>query len=274
MTTVGATIQDALVIARREIAAVFRGRRGVLLSVVLLALAALPAILRALGSQGAGADDLQRAQIATMARLFPRDIVRSLIDCPPPLTIAVIATLFFQPVFVLLVGSEAIAGDVESGTMRFWTPRASRTGILLGKALGLWGTVCALTLFVHIVVWITVAVGPSADPTGVRIWGPKLYLLCCVAALTQVSLVILLGTFSSTPRRARVIGVLLLLVVRIVRTLLATRGVAIGSWFPGALDERLLSPALGVCIGGIALLLAWSAAYLAAATLIFSRRNL
>jgi hypothetical protein len=265
---------DGVTVARRELARVFQGRRGLFLAAGLMALAALPAGWRALAGAGPNAAAFQHAQILAMAQVFPRDVVRYLMDCPPPLAVGIIATLFFQPAYILLAGSEMLAGEVESGMIRFSIGRASRTGLLLGKALGLWAVIALLTLLVHVIICLTSALGPAGDSAGVWRWGPRLYLVACAAATVPCSIVVLLGAIASRPRRVIVSGVTLLLVLRIGRVALANRGLRVASYLPGGLDDRLLSPVRLVSAGGAALLLAWSALLLGVATLVFKRRSL
>ena len=274
MNTFAETAYDSLIIARRELALVFRGRKGLLLIAALLAVAALPALVRAIGNTSSNAETYQQAQIAAMMRFFPRDVVRYLIDCPQPLTVGIIATLFFQPAYVLLVGVEMIAGDIDSGAIRFWAGRGSRSGLVLGKALGLWGTTCALTLLVHALIWATSAMGPAGDLAGVWRWGPRLYLLSCAAAMVPVAFVTLLGVSASHPRWVTATGIVALIATRIGRTMLANRKVSVATWLPGALDDRLLSPFAGTVGGGLALVLAWSALFMGAALVVFRRRSL
>lgn len=273
MDSFPSALRDMWLIGRREFGLTFRGRRGIVLCLALLVLAALPAVARSIGSNSPDAAELQQGQNALLVKLFRRDVVRSLIDCPAPLTVGMLATFFFQPILVLLIGVESIAGEVDSGAMRFWTVRASRVGIVLGKALGLWFTVCALTLLAHAVMWVAASIGSGRDPAGVLRWGPKLYLLTCVTALMQVSIVIWLGTLTRNPRRVLAIGMALLGVLRVGRTLLDRRGLALGSWLPGGIDNRLLSPQAMVCMGGLALAAGWSIACLAGASAIFARRD-
>jgi len=273
MTELADILHDALTVARRELTLAFQGRRSILLIVGLMVLAALPAAARAAVGAGQDGAALQQAQVLAMVQVFPREVVRYLLDCPQPLIVGILATLFFQPAYVLLVGSETLAGEIESGSIRFSAARASRTGVLLGKSLGLWATIAALTLVVHTVIWVTSTLGPAGSAAGVVRWGPKLYLISCAVALVPVSMVILLGALSSRPRRVIVAGVILIAALRVGRVALANHGFRMATFLPGGLDDRLLSPSPAMVASGIGLALAWAAVLLGAAALAFNRRS-
>ena len=192
MTDLADILHDALTVARRELALAFQGRRSVLLIVGLMALAALPAAARAVGAGQDGAA-LQQAQVLAMVQVFPREVVRYLLDCPQPLIVGILATLFFQPAYVLLVGSETLAGEIESGSIRFSAARfpdrrpARQVAGLVGDDRGadLGGSRGHLG---------DVDLGSGGQRRGGRALGTEaLSVISCAVALVPVSLVILLG---------------------------------------------------------------------------------
>jgi ABC-type transport system involved in multi-copper enzyme maturation permease subunit len=184
-----------------------------------------------------------------------------------------VATLFLQPILVVVVGSEIVAGELESGGIRFSLMRASRGSVLLGKAVGLWSTIVLLTLAAHLVVWAVVAVGPGADPSGVLAWGPKLLLVCAATALAYVAIVTLIGFATGAPARVIAVGIVVFGVLRLARGFLNARSSSIASWLPGTFDERLLSPYGAEIARGLALVLGWSLVTLLAAGAIWRRRD-
>jgi hypothetical protein len=273
MNPIGATLVDAARIARRELALVWSWRKAPLYAGALLGFVTAPAILRAFSAVGPAAEDIQRVQLAALVKLFPVDVARSLVDCPPALAVALVATLFIQPLLAVVVGSELVAGEIESGGLQFSLMRASRVSVLLGKALGLWATIVLFTLAAHLIVWAFVAFGPGADPSGLLAWGPKIALVCAATALGYVAIVTLIGFATGAPPRAIAAGIIVFGTLRLARGLLQARSLSIASWLPGTFDERLLSPHGAEIARGLALVLGWSLATLLAAGAIWRRRD-
>ena len=60
-------------------------------------------------------------------------------------------------------GSTRSRGSCQHRTVRYWTVRTRRVSFSVGKVLGLWAVVSALTLLVHVLIWgIIVQRGESA----------------------------------------------------------------------------------------------------------------
>jgi ABC-type transport system involved in multi-copper enzyme maturation permease subunit len=268
------TFNDIFIIARQEVASTFRGRKGIALVVTLLLLAAAPALLRYLGQHTAEATALQRAHTAAMVRMYDRDIARLLLDCPAPLVVVAIATFFCQPLFVLMAGSDRLAAEIDSGSIRFWTVRTPRVGIVLGKALGLWMVVSLITAGVEGAITVLALVDDPAEWLSTLGWSARIMLFTSASALVYASLCTLLGAALARPRWVLFLGLAAVLGLRVTRAALLSHGTSgLASLFPGAIDERFLTAGVLAKLTALALVAGWSALLLAGAAAVFKRRS-
>ena len=269
------TLTDSLILARHDVAATFRGRKGLALAILLFLLAAAPALVRFLGQHSDQAAALQRAHSAAMVRLYDRDIARALLDCPAVLVVAAIATFFFQPLFVLLAGADRLAGDIDTGSIRYWTVRAPRTGVLLGKTLGLWAVVSLLSAGVLLSMTVLAVIDVPRDWLWTLGWSGRILVYSAASALVYASLCTLLGVLLARPRLVLVVGMGVLFVMRIGRTALENHGAPkLALLLPGALDHLFLSPGAAPKLTAVAVTAVWSATLLGAAAVLFRRRSL
>jgi len=267
------SLTDILLIARHEIATTLRGRRGVVLVVTLLLLALVPALLRLAGQHSDQAAALQRAHTAALVKIYDRDIARALLDCPAVLVVAAITVFFFQPLFMLLAGSDRLAGDIDSSRIRYWTIRAPRPGVLLGKALGLWALVSLITVGALAAITIVAIVDAPRDWLWTLGWGARIMLFSSASALVYASLCAFLGAAVARPRLVFMLGLGVLFVLRLSRLALEQHGVtALASWFPGALDRLFLTAGSAAKLTAVAVVAIWSGALLSAAAAVFKRR--
>jgi len=265
---------DILTVARREVGVTFRGKRGVLLASILVGLAAVPSLIRLMGQHSANATQLQRAHVAALVKIYDRDIARVLVDCPPALVVVALATFFFQPFFVLLAGSDRVASEIDSGSIGYWTVRAPRPGIVLGKALGLWAVVALLTVAVQAAITVVAVVDQPHDWSWTLRWAGEIMIYSCATALVYASLCTFLGVLLARPRLVFVVGMAVVFVLRIARTALRDRQVdRIASILPGSLDQMFLTTGAGAKLAASAVVAGWSAVLLLAAAVVFQRRS-
>jgi hypothetical protein len=261
-----------LTMARRDIALTFRGRRGARLAALLIALAAVPAILRLLGAHSASALALQRAHSAALVKIYDREIARALLDCPPILVVVAVATFFFQPLFVLVAGSDRLGAEIESGSIRYWAVRVPRSGIVLGKTLGLWLIVSLVTLGVQAAITIVAVIDAPKDWLATLGWAAQIMVFSCISAVVYASLCTLLGVVLSRPRLVLALGLAAVFVLRVTRTLLREHESRLASLFPGSLDQLFLTAGGATKLLGVGVVVLWSCALLLGAKLIFERR--
>lgn len=266
-------LKDILTIARAEIGATFRGRKGVAVILLLVALAGLPSLLRIWGEHSLQAEQLQRAHVAALVRIYDVAIARTLIDCPAALVVVALATFFFQPFVVLLAGADRLPAEIDSGSIRYWTVRTPRTVILLGKTVGLWGIVTLATVGVQAAITVIAIVDAPRAWLSTLGWAAAIMLFSSATALVYTSLCIFVGVLLARPRLVFMVGLGFVFALRLARAISrehqADRLAAI---FPGALDQLFLSAGAASKLGGVASVAAWSALLLGSAALMFRRR--
>jgi ABC-type transport system involved in multi-copper enzyme maturation permease subunit len=266
-------LTDMLTVARAEIGATFRGRKGIGLVVTLLLIAGVPSLLRLWGQHSSEAAQLQRAHIAALVRIYDVAIARSLIDCPPALVVMALASFFFQPFIVLVAGADRLPNEIDSGSIRYLTARAPRTVILLGKAVGLWGVVTLATVGVQAAVAVIAVVDDPRAWVSTLGWTGAIMAFSSLTALVYVGLCLLVSVLFARPRLVLVTGLLLVFGLRFVRGVARARHAdRLASLFPGALDQLFLSAGTAPKLAAVAVVAAWSALFLTAAAVLFRRR--
>jgi hypothetical protein len=68
-----------------------------------------------------------------------------LADAPLALVMMLNLCVWLAPALIWLAGFDAISGEVQHRTIRYWSIRTRRTSYYVGKFLGLWGTVGVMT---------------------------------------------------------------------------------------------------------------------------------
>ena len=266
-------LTDILTVARAEISATFRGRKGVALIVMLLLLAGVPSLLRLWGQHTVEAAQLQRAHVAALVRIYDVSITRSLIDCPPALVVVALASFFFQPFIALMAGADRLPAEIDSGSIRYFTMRTPRTVLLLGKALGLWGIVAVTTVGVQAAIAVIAVVDVPRAWLSTLGWAGAIMSFSTATALVYVSLCLFVSVLFPRPRIVLLTGMALVFALRFGRAVAnehhADRLAAI---FPGGLDQLFLSAGAAPKLGAAASVAAWSGLFLLSAAFLFRRR--
>ena len=114
----------------------------------------------------------------------------ALSKAPGALLGALEVTIWLGPMLVALLGFDAISAELQHRSVRYWTVRLRRPSYYVGKVLGLWGVISAVTLMVHLLMWIIViSRGESAGSTiawGLRLWAVTLPISLVWCAIAQL----------------------------------------------------------------------------------------
>lgn len=264
---------DILTVARAETGAAFRGRKGISLLIALVVLAGLPSVLRLVGEHSVDAAALQRAHLAALVKIYDVAIARTLVDCPPMLVVAALATFFFQPFLVLYAGSDRLAAEIDTGSIRFWTVRAPRGGIAVGKAAGLWAIVSLVTIGVQAAITVVAIVDAPREWLSTLGWFAAIATFSCAAAVVYASLCTFLGALLARPRLVFLLGISVVVTLRLARTALREHNSErLSTIFPGALDQLFLTPGAAAKLQAAAVVAVWSIILLGGTVLVFRRR--
>jgi ABC-type transport system involved in multi-copper enzyme maturation permease subunit len=226
--------------------------------------------------QGVTDIELQQGQEKVYTEAFNDAVMgHYLSTSPPALVIMFILAIWLAPMLIALSSFDAVSGEVQHRTVRFWTVRTRRGSYFVGKFLGTWATIGIITLAMHSLMWI-VAIGQGESAGTVLSWGIRFWLVSLPISAVWCAIASFVASLVRTP----------------VLSLLLTLGTFFGIWFfgflvariaraewmayvyPNSYDILLLSPyvhkvatALGVCLGTAAALTAIGAT-------IFQRRDI
>lgn len=267
-------------ITSRELRRSFRSVKGGLLAALSVAGGAGVAMLFA------WLDRLQRQNLPEgvdtrplrekfFANLYGSDTGRLLADCPYSLWMMLIATLWLGPFLVALMDFDAVSGEMQHRSVRFWTVRVRRSSYMLGKVLGAWIVVLAVTLGMNVIVWgVTMAVG-KLDAGYVLGWGLRFFAVTIPISAAWCGIAMLVGSQFKSPMLslfvicATFFGLWL---VRIVSGFAETEWLAYA--YPNAYDSLLLSAKASDAAKGLLGTGAIAGLTTLAGTLLFQRRDL
>lgn len=271
-------VRETGLLARREIQRNLRSTKGIAMFALFFLGGAVPSVLQVLflrlvdptNNMQSPPKEVQRQLFEqALSRVYDQETATYLSACPPVLFGLFRGTLVFLPIFILLIGFDQLAGEVQHRSIRYLAGRARRASIVSGKALGVWAVSAVMVLVLHATVWIVMLARGSEEPSSVFAWGPRLWLFSVAAAFAYVGLTTLVSSLFRTPTVALFVGVAALFVLWLANTLLGlsptTQAVTWG--FPATYETLLVSAAPLRALGGVAALCAWGGALVAAAVL-------
>jgi ABC-type transport system involved in multi-copper enzyme maturation permease subunit len=281
---------EVLLVAQREIRKNLRSAKGVVLLVLSLLGGAIVALILAfvaqkqheiLAEQLKGLPPEAAAELTTKVQ---RQIILQLGDgdealgdalakAPGALLGVLKVTVWIGPALIAILGFDAVSGEIQHRTVRFWTVRSRRASFYVGKVLGLWAVVSLLTLLVHLLVWIIViARGETAG--AVLEWGPRLWGITLPISLVWCAIAQLVGSQFRQP----------------ILSLLVTFASFFGLWigfvlaisgkappllylYPNAFDTWLIHPHVDRLLEGLAICVGSAAVYIGAGAAAFVQRD-
>ena len=271
---------EVALVTQREVRKSFRSAKGVALAVLSVlgggAVSMLVAMVDRLRRERLPAGiDLHEAQSQVFAGIYDRpNMGKALADCPYALWIMLQATLWLAPLLVALMTFDAVSGDLQRGTVRFWVVRARRTSCLLGKALGAWLAVLGVSLAMNVIVWVTAAAVGHQDPAYIIGWGLRFFAVVVPVTAAWCAIAVLVGSQIKTPMLALMVIFATffgLWVLRIVA------GFTHNPWlvwaYPNSYDALLLSPDPADISRGLLGTLLISGLSVTVAAVMFDRRD-
>ena len=149
-------ITEVALVTGRELRRSFRSTKGVLLAVLSIAAGAGFSMLfawldRVKREKLPPGTDWRAAQEQFFSQWYAPDTGKALSSCPYSLWMMLIATLWLAPWLVALMAFDAASGEMQHRTVCFWTIRVHRASYMIGKGLGAWTAVVAVTLGMNLV---------------------------------------------------------------------------------------------------------------------------
>jgi ABC-type transport system involved in multi-copper enzyme maturation permease subunit len=284
---------ETRLVAFREFRRNVRSLKGVALGVITL-LGAFVAALACVSSEGAGRASAA-AENEVYEELKRRAIEKATGDAalaayiasaPSSLLTFLKITIWLAPLLVALIGFDAVAGELQNRTVRYWTVRSRRSSYFVGKLIGLWAVVALVMLAIHVLAdgvafahgYVTLA---QLFTWSVRFWlvgvliaGAWAAIATFISALFRAPVVALMTTF------AVFFGLWLCGTIAFAsRTMkdLTTDITSAPPWYeylyPNAYDSMLLSPDAGKAVTATVVLVGFVAIVMVGGSVLFQRRD-
>jgi hypothetical protein len=270
---------EVQLVTARELRKSFRSVKGIVLAAVSVAGGAGVAMLfawldRVQRENLPAGIDVRDAQEQFFARWYGPDTGKRLADCPYSLWIMLIGTLWLAPLLVALLDFDAVSGELQHRSVRFWTVRVRRSSYMVGKYLGAWISVLAVTFGMNVIVWGATGVVSGLPIGGVLGWGVQFFAVSIPISAAWCGIATLVGSQVKTP----MLSLMLIFATFFGLWLLRIgAGFSKAEWmaylYPNIYDQFLLSPKGGDVAKGLLGTVLIAALTTAAATVLFERRD-
>jgi len=211
---------------------------------------------------------------------------------PTSLLIFLQITVWLSPLLVALLGFDVFSGELQHRSLRFWTVRARRSSLFLGKLLGLWALVGLIALVLNALAGAVALVRGYVSPGDLVTWGALFWFVVFVIAGAWAAIATLISACFRTP----ILALLTTFATFFVLWLVSLGGIAVRlrqpteggfaaaaaahqqmAWYeylyPNAYQTLLLSAEAGRVFGAVAVLLAFVALTAAAGSLLLQRSD-
>ena len=270
---------EVQLVAGRELRKAFRSVKGIFLAAMTVAGGAGLSMLfawidRMKREQLPSTEDAHLLQQQLFERMYDADIGRSLADAPYALWMMLMVTLALAPLLVALLGFDAISGDLQHRTVRYWSIRARRASYVVGKFAGLWLSVLLVMAVMSAIVWgAIIAVGHQ--PVGpVLTWGLRFFGVFAPISAAWCGVATLVASQFRSPMLALLAVCAATFALWVVRVVAGVERIdALAYVYPNAYDRWLVSPRPGDLAIGLAGTLLIAVLTTTAAALAFSRRD-
>jgi len=183
---------ETLLVAQHELRTNLRSAKGVALLVLSLLGGGLTALAFAHGAN----------------RPKPLDLSGTTVSDVAPALIAMFglqailrATIWLTPMLVSLIGFDAISGELQHRSVRYWTIRSRRASFYVGKVLGLWTVIAIVTLFMDALVWLVFLTSVPGVGDVLKV-GPMLWLVSVPISFAWSSIASIVGSQFRAPMLA------------------------------------------------------------------------
>lgn len=267
------------VVAQRELLRNLRSTKGIAMFSLFFLGGLVPAVGRLLFRKYTAdvPDEVVKAGFETLLlrQHGSEEIAKYLAGSPPTIYFLFEGTLMFLPLLVLLVGFDQIAGEVQHRTMRYSATRATRTSIVVGKALGIWGVVAIMISVLHLTVWALALFSKGGDAGAIFSWGGRLLLFSIFCAGAYVGFASLMSSLFRTPIVVLFVGSGVGAAIWIVHKILGLfKSTEALTWiFPNRYEDLLYRPDPVKVLTGIGLFILWGAACVLLSSFVVARRD-
>jgi ABC-type transport system involved in multi-copper enzyme maturation permease subunit len=247
-------------------------------------------------AEGLGSEAFHDAKVQVLAGMYrDQKVGERLADAPARLVIFFFVAIWLTPLLVGVVGFDGSSSDLQSRPVRYWTIRTRRASYYVGKFLGLWAGVAAMTFAMHLIVWTVMIVRAEAPASETVNWGIRFWLTSLPVTGAWCAVATLVGSLFKTPIMGLLITSAVFFVMFFVGFVIPNAYasavdqvsapkpsvadqasnvvVALRFLYPNSLDAWLLSPEPLRVLEGLGVFLAYAAATCFGGSLIFARRD-
>lgn len=209
-----------------------------------------------------------------LKNIYSADIAHYLAGAPPILLALFKGVLVLIPLMTLLVGFEQVSGERQFNTLRYYAVRATRSSLVVGKALSIWAIVSMLTGVLGLLVAVAAIARSEATAIDAITWGGRFWLAWAVVIASYSGLTVLASTVARRPVISLFIGLVGFFSLWLGKTLCeAFRSLhSIAYAFPGTYDSWLVT-SRPTEWGAVAILLAWGIGTTALASVMLARSD-
>jgi ABC-type transport system involved in multi-copper enzyme maturation permease subunit len=304
-------LTETRLVAARELQRSIRSAKGIALGVLTLIGAVVASFLsvwieggyraRATAETAAAFIELKRQALTVMSG-DPQFADHYAASVPISLFIFLKITVWLSPLLVALLGFDSISGDLQHRTIRFWTVRARRSSLFIGKGLALWLLVGIVAFALNLVSGTVALARGYVTFTDLVAWGTRFWFVVFVIAGAWAAI----ATLVSSCFRAPIVALLTTLATFFVLWLagigafgsrlcgstdgamptsmpplmgapMAASPLTRMAWYeffyPNAYDALLLSPEWGRVVSGVGILLAFVVVVTVAGCALLQRRD-
>ena len=197
-----------------------------------------------------------------------------LADAPEVLLIVLNITVWLGPLLIALLGFDSISGDVQHRSVRYWTVRSRRWSYMVGKYVGLWTIVSAITLVMHAFIWVLVVARGDATLGTAMSWGIRFWLVTLPISAAWCGIATLIGSLFRSPILALLVTFATFFVAWLVYVIGGVSGTeAMMFVYPNNYDKWLLSPRIDRVAIGFGACAAFAVGTMGLGAFLFSKRD-
>jgi ABC-type transport system involved in multi-copper enzyme maturation permease subunit len=266
-------------IAQRELRRNFRSAKGVVMAVLTLLGGIGIALIRLKADQlndgKFSAEDIQDLQEKLLAHQYGDETGHYLAVVPPMLFGMLVMTVWLCPLLVSVLGFDAIAGEMQHRTVRYFTMRSRRASYYIGKTLGLWLVVSIITFVLHALVWVLGVTRGGMSMSIAFGWGFHLWLITLPISAAWSGLAIFIGSQFKSPILSLLVtfATFFVLFFTWLISLVSDSTKWLGYIYPNTYEDWMISPHVDRVSEGAAICFGMCALMAAIGAVLFTRKD-
>jgi ABC-type transport system involved in multi-copper enzyme maturation permease subunit len=276
-------LSEVRFVAQRELRKSFRSAKGIVLLVLSLLGGTAVTLLLAWVQQlkreklaDISPEAIEAARERAMTEAFGDAATGKALAHTPEVLLAVFfITIWLTPLLISLLGFDNVSGEMQHKTVRYWTLRTRRASYMVGKWLGLWTTVSAITFTMHAVIWVVCIVRGEAPASTAFGWGLRLWVITLPISAVWCGISTLVSSIFKTPILALLATFAAFFVLWVIYLFGLKFDVnALTYIYPNTFDGFLIHQRVDRWMTGLAACIGMTALYVGASSFLFTKRDL